>query len=105
VCSLTLILLTDRFGRRLIVVTSAIVCTITMLVVSILSFVPKTDALKNFLIFTACIWSFFNIALGSVGWAFVGKFASQALRAKRWSRGWLACYVWPDFKYLCSHLA
>ena len=62
VSSLTLILLTDRFGRRLVVVYSAIICTFTMLIVGILGFVPKTEAPKNFLIFIACMWSFFNIA-------------------------------------------
>jgi SP family sugar:H+ symporter-like MFS transporter len=54
--------LTDKFGRRQIVILSAVVCTITMLVVGILGFVSKTPPLQNFLIFTACVWSFFNVA-------------------------------------------
>jgi hypothetical protein len=54
--------LTDKFGRRNIVLIAAIVCTFTMLVVGILGFVAKTTPLKNFLIFTACVWSFFNVA-------------------------------------------
>jgi SP family sugar:H+ symporter-like MFS transporter len=73
-----------------------------MLIVGILGFVPKTSALKNFLIFVACVWSFFNVArkfpesgaigvsnslltsrvVGSLGWAFVGEIASQKLRAR-----------------------
>jgi len=80
--SIALILFTDRFGRRKVVFTSAIVCTFTMLVVGILGFVPKTTPLQNFLIFVACVWSFFNVALGSLGWAFVGEVASQKLRAR-----------------------
>jgi hypothetical protein len=60
--SSTLVLLTDRFGRRIIVFVAAIVCTVTMLVLGILGFVPKTAPLQNFLIFTACVWSFFNVA-------------------------------------------
>ncbi|KAM5345993.1 hypothetical protein ACJ41O_011854 [Fusarium nematophilum] len=80
--SISLITLTDKFGRRRIVIIASIVCTVTMLVVGILGFVPKTTALKNFLIFDACVWSFFNVALGSLGWAFVGEVASQSLRAR-----------------------
>lgn len=60
--SISLIILTDKFGRRLVVVVSASVCTFTMLIVGILGFVEKTAALKNFLIFIACVWSFFNVA-------------------------------------------
>lgn len=60
--SITLILVTDKFGRRLIVFVAAIVCTLTMLVVGILGFVPKTSPLQNFLIFVACVWSFFSNA-------------------------------------------
>ncbi|PVH79891.1 MFS general substrate transporter [Cadophora sp. DSE1049] len=82
VVSITLISLTDLFGRRKVVVISAIVCTTAMLVVGILGFVEKTEPLKNFLIFVACVWSFFNVALGSLGWAFVGEVASQKLRAR-----------------------
>ena len=70
------------------------------MVVGILGFVPKSEPLKNFLIFTACVWSFFNVArkkssmiflidlaliliiVGSLGWAFVGEVASQKLRAR-----------------------
>ncbi|CAM1501511.1 Fc.00g034950.m01.CDS01 [Cosmosporella sp. VM-42] len=80
--AVALILWTDRFGRRLVVFVSSIVCTITMLVVGILGKVDKTPPLKNFLIFVACLWSFFNVALGSLGWAFVGEIASQKLRAR-----------------------
>ncbi|KAH7381064.1 general substrate transporter [Cadophora sp. MPI-SDFR-AT-0126] len=80
--SITLISLTDLFGRRKVVVISAIVCTTAMLVVGVLGFVEKTESLKNFLIFVACVWSFFNVALGSLGWAFVGEVASQRLRAR-----------------------
>ncbi|KAG4436677.1 hypothetical protein IFR05_007856 [Cadophora sp. M221] len=80
--SLTLITVTDKFGRRNVVVIAAIVCTFTMLIVGILGFVPKTKPLQNFLIFVACMWSFFNVALGSLGWAFVGEVASQKLRAR-----------------------
>lgn len=56
----TLILYTDKFGRRVVVLLSAIVCSITMLVVGVLDNVPKTPPLQNFLIFVACVWSFFN---------------------------------------------
>ncbi|KAB5546910.1 sugar transporter [Coniochaeta sp. 2T2.1] len=80
--SISLILLTDKFGRRLVVVYASIICTVTMLVVGVLGFVSKTDPLKNFLIFVACLWSFFNVALGALGWAFVGEVASQKLRAR-----------------------
>ncbi|KAI9162757.1 substrate transporter [Paramyrothecium foliicola] len=82
VTSVSLITLTDKFGRRIVVVVSSIVCTLTMLIVGILGFVPKTTPLKNFLIFDACVWSFFNVALGSLGWAFVGEVASQNLRVR-----------------------
>ncbi|KAH6672695.1 general substrate transporter [Plectosphaerella plurivora] len=82
VTSISLITLTDKFGRRIVVVVASIVCTITMLIVGILGFVPKTTPLKNFLIFDACVWSFFNVALGSLGWAFVGEVASQNLRVR-----------------------
>lgn len=39
---------------------SAIVCTITMLIIGILGTVTKTTPLLDFLIFVACVWSFFN---------------------------------------------
>ena len=103
-----LVLSTDKLGRRRLVFISAIVCTVTMLVVAILGLVPKTPALQNFLIFDACLWSFFSSArkfspkqsscevlvvsvnsalirlplVGSLGWAFVGEVASQRLRAR-----------------------
>lgn len=64
--SISLILMSDRVGRRPIVFISAIVCTVTMMVVGILGFVPKTEPLQNFLIFFACIWSFFNVARKSI---------------------------------------
>jgi uncharacterized membrane protein YbaN (DUF454 family) len=46
----------------MVVVTAAGICTLTMLIVGILGFVPKTTPLTNFLIFVACVWSFFNVA-------------------------------------------
>jgi hypothetical protein len=57
VVSVTLILFTDRFGRRLVVFGAAICCTATLLLVGILGQVEKTASLKNFLIFVACLWS------------------------------------------------
>ena len=60
--SITLILVTDKFGRRLVVFVSGIACSITMLIVGILGFVDKTPPLQNFLIFVACVWSFFSNA-------------------------------------------
>ncbi|EKG12548.1 General substrate transporter [Macrophomina phaseolina MS6] len=77
-----LILATDTFGRRPVVLASAIGCTVAMLLVGILGQVEKTKPLQNFLIFVACVWSFFNNALGGLGWAFVGEVASQNLRAR-----------------------
>ncbi|KAM0325154.1 hypothetical protein ACHAQA_007693 [Verticillium albo-atrum] len=61
---------------------SAIACALTMIVVGILGFVNKTTVVLNLLIFIACVWAFFNKALGSLGWAFVGEVASQKLRAR-----------------------
>jgi SP family sugar:H+ symporter-like MFS transporter len=55
-------LTSDKFGRRRIVLVSAIVSTVSMLVIGILGFVSKTPPLKNLLIFVACLWDFFNIA-------------------------------------------
>lgn len=66
VTSIALITLTDKLGRRMVVVIASIACTLTMLIVGILGFVPKTDALRNFLIFDACVWSFFNVARKSI---------------------------------------
>lgn len=60
--SVWLIVVTDRFGRRNIVLISSAACTVTMLVVGILGFVEKTTPLLNFLIFVACVWSFFSSA-------------------------------------------
>lgn len=73
---------TDRFGRRLIVFISSVVCTICMIVVAIIGLFPSTKALQNFCIFVGCLWSLFNAALGSLGWAFVGEIATQKLRAR-----------------------
>ncbi len=71
-----------------------------MLIVGILGFVSQTPPLMNFLIFIACVWSFFNVArrlcltlklkagthiiitVGALGWAFVGEVASQKLRVR-----------------------
>ncbi|KAF5012333.1 hypothetical protein FDECE_1560 [Fusarium decemcellulare] len=82
VTSIALMLWTDRFGRRIIVFVSSVVCTITMLVVGIVGQFSSTKPLQNFCIFIACVWSLFNAALGSLGWAFVGEIASQKLRAR-----------------------
>ncbi|KAI9151333.1 sugar transporter [Paramyrothecium foliicola] len=82
VVSVTLILATDRFGRRPVVLVGTATDTIALLIVAILGFVPKTTPLQNFLIFVGCVWSFFNSALGQLGWAFVGEVASQRLRAR-----------------------
>jgi len=46
----------------MVVLVSTAVCTVTLLVIGILGFVPKTLPLQNFLIFVACVWSFFNVA-------------------------------------------
>lgn len=73
-----------------------------MLLVGILGLLEKTTPLQNFLIFVACAWSFFSnaresfllvfpqgailypdpVAVGGLGWAFVGEVASQKLRAR-----------------------
>ena len=53
-----------------------------MFVVAIIGLVPSTASLRGFCIFVACIWSLFNSALGSLGWAFVGEISSQKLRAR-----------------------
>jgi MFS family permease len=73
---------TAKFGRRFIVFLSSIICSISLFVVTIISLFDSTTALQNFCIFTACIWSLFNSALGVIGWAFVGEIASQKLRAR-----------------------
>ncbi|KAH8897928.1 MFS general substrate transporter [Thozetella sp. PMI_491] len=82
VVSVTLILATDRFGRRPVVLVGTVTDTIMLLIVAVLGFVSMTDPLKGFLIFVGCVWSFFNSALGQLGWAFVGEVASQRLRAR-----------------------
>ncbi len=94
-------LISDKLGRRRIVLVSVIVSTVSMLVIGILGFVPKTDPLKDLLIFVACLWDFFNIArkssfkfaapqeekliaalVGGLGWSFVGEVSNQKLRAR-----------------------
>ncbi|KAL4903125.1 hypothetical protein BDW74DRAFT_169064 [Aspergillus multicolor] len=80
--SLILMLLSDKFGRRRLVFGATLICTATLLIVGILAFVPSTQALKNFLVFVACAWSFANTTVGSLGYAFVGEVASQRLRAR-----------------------
>jgi hypothetical protein len=60
VTACSLMLLTDKFGRRTLVFSSVIICTLTLLVVGILGLVTQTKALKDFLIFVACVWSFAN---------------------------------------------
>ncbi|KAH7143416.1 general substrate transporter [Dactylonectria macrodidyma] len=82
VSALALILISDKAGRRRATFISAIGCSLTMMIVGILGFVNKTTPILNLLIFTACVWAFFNKALGSIGWAFVGEVASQKLRAR-----------------------
>ncbi|KAH7015923.1 general substrate transporter [Ilyonectria destructans] len=82
VAALALILVSDKAGRRRATFASAIGCSLAMMVVGILGFVNKTTPILNLLIFTACVWAFFNKALGSIGWAFVGEVASQKLRAR-----------------------
>ncbi|KAL2802576.1 general substrate transporter [Aspergillus granulosus] len=80
--SLILMLLSDKFGRRLMVFGATVICTLTLLIVGILGFITPTQALKNFLVFLACAWSFANTTIGSLGYAFVGEVASQRLRAR-----------------------
>lgn len=50
----------DKIGRRRLVLIAMGFCMGTLLVVGILGLVPQTQALMNFLIFVACVWSFFN---------------------------------------------
>lgn len=50
----------DKIGRRLLVLIAMGFCMGALLVVGILGLVPRTQALMNFLIFVACVWSFFN---------------------------------------------
>lgn len=82
VSSVFLILIADKAGRRRPTFISTVGCTLALLVVGILGFVEKTTAIRNLLIFVACVWAFFSKALGSIGWAFVGEVASQKLRAR-----------------------
>lgn len=62
VTSICLIVGTDKFGRRNIVLVSAGVCTVTMAIVGGLGQVKATQPLKDFLIFVACVWSLFSAA-------------------------------------------
>ncbi|KAL5338341.1 general substrate transporter [Aspergillus crustosus] len=80
--SLVLMLLTDKFGRRLMVFGAMVLCTLTLLILGIQGFITATQALKNILVFLACAWSFANTTIGSLGYAFVGEVASQRLRAR-----------------------
>ncbi|KAL2676510.1 hypothetical protein Neosp_010270 [[Neocosmospora] mangrovei] len=82
VTSIVLMLWTDYLGRRIIVIIASVVCTLTMFIVGIVGQFSTTKPLQNFCIFVACVWSLFNAALGSLGWAFVGEIASQKLRAR-----------------------
>lgn len=82
ITSIALMLWTDRFGRRIIVIAASIICTVTMLIVGIVGQFDRPKPVQNFCIFVACVWSLFNAALGSLGWAFVGEIASQKLRAR-----------------------
>ncbi|KAM0547260.1 hypothetical protein ACHAPJ_010522 [Fusarium lateritium] len=82
VTSIVLMIGTDRFGRRIIVFVATAIATLAMLVVGIVGQFSSTKALQNFCIFVACVWSLFNSALGSLGWAFVGEISSQKLRAR-----------------------
>ena len=66
----------------MVVFISTVVCTISLFIVAIIGLFASTAALQNFCIFIACLWAFFNGALGSLGWAFVGEIASQKLRAR-----------------------
>ncbi|KAM0325873.1 hypothetical protein ACHAQA_007176 [Verticillium albo-atrum] len=63
----SLILITDKFGRRPVVFVSAVGCTLAMLLVGVLGLLEKTMPLQNFLIFVACVWSFFSNALDTEG--------------------------------------
>ena len=80
--AIALVLWTDRFGRRMIVFVSSILCTVTLAIVGIIGQFKMTDSLQGFAIFVCCVWSFFSSALGALGWAFVGEIASQKLRAR-----------------------
>lgn len=106
--SIFLILISDKAGRRRPTFVATVGCTLALMVVGILGFVNKTTPVRNLLIFTACVWAFFSrartfayylfmlfphpycshrtvtnsIAVGSIGWAFVGEVASQKLRAR-----------------------
>ncbi|KAL4876472.1 MFS general substrate transporter [Aspergillus karnatakaensis] len=80
--SLALMLLSDKFGRRVMVFGATILCTVTLLIVGILGFITPTQALKSFLVFLACAWSFANTTIGSLGYAFTGEVSSQRLRAR-----------------------
>ncbi|KFY81283.1 hypothetical protein V500_11544 [Pseudogymnoascus sp. VKM F-4518 (FW-2643)] len=75
-------LTSDYFGRRRIVLVSVIVATVCMLVVGVFGIFKQTPQLKNLLIFVGCVWDFFNIALGGLGWSFVGEISSQKLRVR-----------------------
>lgn len=77
-----LALTTDRFGRRMVVLICGAVSTLMVLLIGILGHVPRNGATNSVLIFAACVWSFFNVCLGALGWTFVGEVASQRLRAR-----------------------
>lgn len=50
----------DKIGRRRLVLISVAFCMGTLLIVGILGLVPSSPELKNFLIFVACVSSYFN---------------------------------------------
>ncbi|KAL3456411.1 hypothetical protein BJX64DRAFT_281366 [Aspergillus heterothallicus] len=79
---IALMLFNNKFGRHNLIFWATIVCTLTLLIIGILAFVSQTQALKNFLIFIACAWSFANTTVGSLSYAFTGEVASQRLRAR-----------------------
>ncbi|OBU00897.1 hypothetical protein VE01_00841 [Pseudogymnoascus verrucosus] len=80
--AICLVLGSDIIGRRRLTLVALAFCMITLFIVGILGLVHQMQPLMNFLIFVACVWSFFNSITGSLGGAFIGEVASQRLRAR-----------------------
>ncbi|WRT68753.1 uncharacterized protein IL334_005733 [Kwoniella shivajii] len=82
VAVIVICLTTDRLGRRSMVLSFGVLCTLMLLIVGVLGQVHKNGATKIILILAACLWSVGSVGLGALGWTFAGEVASQKLRAR-----------------------
>ncbi|KAF7586541.1 hypothetical protein BBP40_008696 [Aspergillus hancockii] len=77
---ITLIIIADRLGRRLLACSGTTLSWISCVAIGIVGTVPQSNASTYVFVLFACLWNVGLAANGATGWGYIGEISSQRLR-------------------------